>query len=145
MEPMELLEQGRKILAPILESHGFVYERGVAEIGSGGAFARGAFVRLDHRLEFSVRGGLGEVVYRVGETRIAHEALMREIAGPRQARYPGFSDEPLDGFRHLRDALEQYGKSFLRTMDEDFYAFAARALQGQSRGGFGRLSDAEAG
>ena len=109
MEPTELLEHGRDILAAALEPHGFVFERGIADTGSGGRFAQGAFVRPRHRLEFSVRRALGEVLYRVGHTAITHEDLMRVVAGPRLAHYPGFSADPLDGFRHLRADLETYG------------------------------------
>ena len=145
MEPTEFLERGREILAPVMEANGFVFERGLVGIGSGGAFARGAFIRDKHRLEFSVRGALGEVVYRVGHTVIAHEDLMRVVAGPRQSQYPGFSDDPLDGFRHLRADLERHGNVFLRTMDEDFHAFAERASRTKLRTGVGRLSDVEAG
>lgn len=145
MNPREILEHGRAVLDSVLLSHGFAFEPGVAAVGSGGAFARGAYVRGSHRLEFSVREHLGEVVYRVGPTLISHEELMRVIAGPRRAKYPGFSDDPLDGFRGLKDDLEQYGKAFLRTVDEDFHAFAARAVATQPRTGFERLTDIEAG
>ncbi len=145
MNACEFLEHGRAILDSVLLPHGFVFEPGLAGVGSGGAFARGSYVRGSHRLEFSVREHLGEVVYRVGGTLICHEDLMRVIAGPRRARYPGFSDDPLDGFRGLSDDLERYGKVFLRTMDEDFHAFAERAAATQPRSGFGRLFDVEAG
>lgn len=97
MDSTELLVRGREILDPVLLPHGFHFEAGPADKGSGGPFARGAYVRDRHRLEFSVRWALGEVVYRVGETSIVHEELMRVIAGPRGAEYPGFSTDPLDG------------------------------------------------
>ena len=145
MEPTEFLERGHEILAPLMDLNGFVFERGLAGSGSGGPFARGAYVRGEHRLEFSVRHALGEVTYRVGKTVITHEDLMRVVAGPRRAQYPGFSDDPLDGFRHLRNDLELHGKAFLRTMDEDFHAFAERALQTKPRGGIERLSDVVSG
>jgi hypothetical protein len=81
----------------------------------------------------------------VGDTLIPHEELMRVVAGPGQAKYPRFSVDPLDGFRHLREDLERHGKVFLRTMAEDFHAFAERAARTRPRRGFGRLSDVEAG
>jgi hypothetical protein len=81
----------------------------------------------------------------VGDTLIPHEELMRVVAGPGQAKYPRFSEDPLDGFRHLREDLERHGKVFLRTMAEDFHAFAERAARTRPRRGFGRLSDVEAG
>lgn len=139
MEPTEFLERGHEILGPIMEANGFVFERGRAGTGSGGMFARGAYVRGEHRLDFSVRRALGEVVYSVGDTAIAHEELMRVIAGPRRAQYPGFSDDPLDGFRHLRDDLELHGNAFFRTVDDDFHAFAERAARTKPPSGIGRL------
>ena len=145
MKAAELLEQGRTILDPALTEHGFFFEPGQVGVGSGGPFARGAYVRGHHRLEFSVRWSLGEVVYRVGETSISHEDLMRVVAGPRIAHYPGVSANPLDAFRDLRHDLEHHGNVFLRTMDEDFHAFARRATEARPESGFGRLSDVEAG
>ncbi len=145
MEAAELLKHGRVILDPALTVHGFVFEPGLVGTGSGGPFAQGAYARGHHRLEFSVRWALGEVVYRVDTTVISHEDLMRVVAGPRKAHYPGFSDDPLDGFRDLRHDLEHYGRVFLRTMDEDFHAFARRAAETRPKDGFGRLSDVEAG
>ena len=145
MEPIELLEQGRAVLDPLLRSHGFAFEPGASGVGSGGPYARGAYVRGAHRLEFSVRWQLGEVVYRVGETSLPHDEFMRAVAGPRQAKYPGFSSNPVDGFRDLRDDLEHHGKAFLRETDEDFHAFARRAAQTKPREGFSRLSDVDAG
>jgi hypothetical protein len=141
----ELLARGREILDPALVPHGFRFESGTVGAGSGGPFARGAYVREHHCLEFSVRWALGEVIYRVRDTVITHEDLMRVVAGPRKAKYPAFSEDPLDGFRHLREDLERHGKVFLRTMDEDFEAVAERAAATPPRRGVARLFDVEAG
>ena len=141
MDASELLECGREILDPVLLPHGFHFERGMAGPASGGEFARAAYVRGHHRLDFSVRRGLGEVVYRVRDTSLAHEDFMRAVAGAGRHAYPGFSSDPLDGFRHLRQDLEQFGKAFLRTMDEDFHEFAWQAERTRPPAGFKRLSD----
>jgi hypothetical protein len=141
----DLLARGRAILDPLLLAHGFVFEAGESDVGSGGPFARGAYVRGEHRLAFSVRWHLGEVTYTVGPSRISHEELMRVVAGPRAAKYPGFSNDPLDGFRDLRDDLQAHGQAFLREMDEEFHAFVARASRSQRATGFKRLSDVDAG
>src|SRR5688572_16288061 len=99
MTAVEMRRQGAAIVAPVLARHGFSFKNGVADNGSGGAFARGAFVRGNRRLDFSTRYNLGEVVYRVGERALTHEDFMRAVAGRGKHQYPGFSDDPLDGFR----------------------------------------------
>ena len=38
---------------------------------------------------------------------------MRLLGVADQAAYPGFSDDPLDGFRHLRSDLERFAEPFL--------------------------------
>ena len=150
MHPSTILAQGREILEPPLLAAGFRFEPGIADVGSGGAFARGSFVRsadlgpglqFEHRLEFSVRESLGEVVYRVASPEsvatIAHEDLMRVTGG--RGEYPGFSSDTLDGFRHLRSDLEKRGKVFLRPMAEDFFAFVERAQRTPRPGGLAAL------
>jgi len=144
MDPAAFLEQGRTILDPVLVPHGFRFVPGDQDVGSGGPYAQAAYVRDGHRLSFSVRHTLGEVYYRVGDSEIAHEALMRVVAGGQRTAYPGFSADPLDGFRHLREDLERHGDVFLRTMDEDFHAFVEQSKR-SLRTGFARLADAEPG
>lgn len=145
MDPRELLDTGRSILDPLLEAHGFAFEAGRAGVGSGGPFARGAYVRGDRRLEFSVRWSLGEVVYRLGDRLLAHEHFMRAVGAERDAAYPGFSDDPVDGFRHLRTDLERFAGSFLSGSATDFDHLIQQAAATAPRTGFGRLSDLAAG
>jgi hypothetical protein len=38
---------------------------------------------------------------------------MEELGVRERSAYPGFSDEPLDGFRHLADDIERFGEDFL--------------------------------
>jgi hypothetical protein len=46
---------------------------------------------------------------------------MWSVLGKRWAsHYPGFSDDPLDGFRDLRRDLEEHGSAFLSASDADF-------------------------
>ena len=64
-----------------------------------------------------MRSSLGLVRYHFGDYSVSHEDLVRgvrgteRIAGP--SEYPGFSDDPLAGFRHLRADLERFGAVFL--------------------------------
>lgn len=136
----ELRRQGAEILAPLLTPHGFRYEPGLVDRGSGGAFARGAFVRGDRRLELSIRFALGEVVYRAAGRVLAHEDYMRLVAGRGHHAYPGFSDDPLDGFRHLAQDLERFAAAFLTGSDDDFSRIAAETERAPRPSGFKALS-----
>ena len=41
-------------------------------------------------------------------------------------KYPGFSDDPLDGFRHLASDIANYAQAFLEGTDNDFIELAER-------------------
>jgi hypothetical protein len=140
MDAIELRRLGAEILNPVLTPHGFMYEAGVADRGSGGSFARGAFVRGDRRLEFSARYALGEVFYRIGVQALSHEAYMRVAAGAGKHRYPGFSDDPLDGFRDLAADLAAFGVVFLTGESTGFAAIAEEAERSRPPLGFRALS-----
>ncbi|HXU64833.1 MAG TPA: hypothetical protein VN962_24200 [Polyangia bacterium] len=117
MTPNEILERGAAELAPVLEPAGFVFLDGGEEMGPGGMFASGEFARDDRRLELQVRASLSLVRYHFGDYAVSHEDLVRavrdteRIAAPGQ--YPGFAEDPLAGFRHLRADLERFGAVFL--------------------------------
>jgi hypothetical protein len=146
MDPVAILEQGRAILAPVLAPHGFRYEFAGSGKGSGGDYARGAFVRGDRRLEFGFRFSLGEVLYRLGDRVAAHEDLMRALLGrPGGAAYPGFSEDPLDGFRHLRLDLERHGAAFLTGADAELARLFDAADPAKRPRGMAALRIAEAG
>lgn len=56
-----------------------------------------------------MRHALGEVRYRVDAVTLLHEDFARVAVGRGQARDPGFSDDPLDGFRDLATDLVRLG------------------------------------
>ena len=57
--------------------------------------------------------------------RLSHEEYMWAVTGQRGATsYPGFSNQPLDGFRHLAFDLAQYAQDFLSGTDEQFAGHA---------------------
>lgn len=58
-----------------------------------------------------MRHALGEVRYRVDAATLLHEDFARAAVGRGQARYLGFSDDPLDGFRDLATDLVRSGLS----------------------------------
>ena len=117
MTPREVLDKGAAELATVLEPAGFLFIDGGEQSGSGGVSATGDFIRDDRRLELHVRSSLGLVRYHFGDYAVSHEDLVRgvrgteRIAGP--SEYPGFSDDPLAAFRHLRADLERFGGVFL--------------------------------
>jgi hypothetical protein len=117
MTPQEILERGVAELAKVLEPAGFVFIDAGEESTSGGLSASGEFFRGDRRLELHVRSSLGLVRYHVGDTSFSHEDLVRGVRGTERtagpSEYPGFTEDPLAGFQHLRADLERFGAVFL--------------------------------
>lgn len=140
--PVEVLAQGQVILEEVLAPHGFQFRFEGSGRGSGGRFARGSFVRGDRRLELHVRSALGLVTYHVGSASVAHGDLMECVAGlENDAQYPGLSEDPLDGFRHLKADLERYGGDFLSGSGREVEACAKAAQQKAT--GLRRIAEVE--
>jgi hypothetical protein len=146
MNAATTLEQGCALLAPLLEAQGFAYEAGAATSDETREVASGAFARADgRRLELTVvrvlateggdevpnaRSTLRDVVYRVGERALAHDAYMAVVLGEEGSnQYPSFGGHPLDGFRHLCHDVECYATVFLRGPQSHFKVIAERAAQ----------------
>jgi hypothetical protein len=140
MDPVEMRRRGAEILEAVIAAHGFTFEPGEVGKGSGGAFAQGAFVHGKRRLEFSTRHSLGLVQYRLGGSFVSHEDYMRVAAGSGNHAYPGFSDDPLDGFRHLASDLQHFGTVFLEGSDEQFVALVADAQKARPKRGLSALN-----
>ena len=100
----------------------------------------GGFARANRSLEFSVRHALGEVRYRVDAATLLHEDFARAAVGRGQARYPGFSDDPLDGFRDLATDLVRFGSVFLAGTTAEFAALVTKAERTRPPRGFAALS-----
>jgi len=107
MNPRTILEQGTAILDPVLLPRGFRFQFRGEDVGSGGAFAWGEYVRGDRRLELHFRYSLGLVTYHIGDLALAHTLYMVALGVAKEAAYPGFSDDPLAAFRDLSHDLEQ--------------------------------------
>jgi len=75
----EILVDGRTILDPVLEPHGFVFEAEREGASSGGAFGSASYRRGDRRLELHYRFSLGLVRYHVGSEFLPHEDLMYAV------------------------------------------------------------------
>ena len=116
---IETFIAGVEILVPLLDAHRFRFEgestrRNPSLVGLGEEVTFGEFVRGDRRLLIELSNSLGPVKYYVRDLWLEHEPYMRAL-GIEQGdnSYPGFSNDPLDGFRHVRTDLERFGSDFL--------------------------------
>jgi len=139
-EAVRLLKAGRKIVDPIMEVHGFHWQPRGAGKSSGGFFDSGLYVKGDRNLELHFRFSLGLVNYHIGSISLSHEQYMRHVAGKGQAQYPGFSDDPMDGFRHLADDLAKYCGDFLSGSGDEFKKAVTAAKERDKLSGFQKLS-----
>jgi hypothetical protein len=112
--PLEILRAGCEILDPVMNSHGFRFALRDSDLGCAGYYANGDYVSGDRRLELHFMYSLGLVTYHVGDMSISHDAYLRALTkGAGGNQYPGFSDDPLDGFRHLAHDLQKFCDDFL--------------------------------
>ena len=98
-EQVAHLLKGAAILGTVLVPAGFALEPGAHGKGSGGPAAQGRFVRGTQSIEFHFRWSLGLVSYRWDDTTLSHADLLRGLGT--SGDYPGYGNDPLDGFRHL--------------------------------------------
>ena len=119
--PEETLLQGSELLKPLFTKHGFAFVPLDKGNSSGGPFASAGFIKGDRRFEFHFRFSLGMVTYHLGSESITHQEYMCSVLGePNRSRYPGFSDDPLDAFRNLRDDVENHCIEFLEETSDAF-------------------------
>lgn len=116
----QILRAGRELIDPILEACGFVWGYGSSGGSSDGDFASGWYSRDDRTHELHFRYSLSLVSYSVGDQSIHHADYMLVASGRGLSKYPGFSDDPLDGFRHLAHDLRAFCAAFLEGSDADF-------------------------
>jgi hypothetical protein len=141
MKPAEAMEEGRRILEPVLGASGWRFEPGPIGTSSGGDFAQANFIHDDRRLELHVRRSLGLVKYHIGEVALSHEAYMEALVGRRGAsKYPGFSADPIDGFRDLAADLQAHCMDFVAGPGDQFRQCAERARDLAKAGGFKALT-----
>jgi hypothetical protein len=122
----DLLERGVAELTPVLGPAGFEFIETDDGASNGGTFASGEFLRGDRRLELQVRSSLALVRYHFDDVPLSHEDLVRGVRAlegiAAEGQYPGFSNDPMAGFRHLRHDLELFGAIFLRSGAKAFRA-----------------------
>lgn len=141
MNVPEIFRAGCEILDEVMKPHGFAFVAGAAGQSSGGNFASGEYVKSDRRLEVHFRYSLGLVSYHIGSLSMTHDAYMRALLGRDGGnKYPGFSDDPLDGFRHLRDDLWHFCGDFLSGTGEEFECCVVKVAEQEKIKGFKALS-----
>ena len=111
--PTEIMKSGAAILSPLLTSYGLHFRIGPEGRGSGGLSCEAEFSDGVRVLELHFRYSLGLVTYHRAGQKVSHRAYMKALGIADACAYPGFSDDPLDGFRHLRSDLERFGDDFL--------------------------------
>ena len=130
----DTLREGNLILEATLGPAGYRFEPLGAGNSSGGDFASGRWIRADRAIEIHFRHSLGLVRYWIGLTSMSHRELVEACDVRDQANYPGYSTDPLDGFRHLRNDLERFGGPFLSgAMTEEDMIRLASDLQRRPR------------
>jgi hypothetical protein len=99
----EMMEAGNEILGRVLGPAGFLVGEIKTGEGSGGHFAICRWTKGSQFIELHARWALGIVNYGWGDQAFDQGHVVGALAA--SASYPGFSDDPLDGFRHLADDL----------------------------------------
>lgn len=123
--PFDLLRQGSDLLLDVLLVSGFELtgpywadgelagsDLALTGYARGENDARADLTCRDRRLELALWYRLRPPVYRIGEVRLGHGALMRGANCPRPA-YPPHSADPLEGFRALAQDLGRCGGAFV--------------------------------
>jgi hypothetical protein len=135
----EMLQRGREHIDPIMTEHSFTWEQMWAGKSSGGISDSGRYVKGDRSLELHFRHSLGLVTYHIGDLSLKHEEYMRQCAPLGGAQYPGFSDNPLEGFKHLAHDLYAYATDFLSGTGEQLRMAKAAAEKRNSLSGLQKL------
>lgn len=125
MTSRQVFEEGVASLAEVLGPAGFVFVG--SEDDAGGDFsAIGEFQKGDRRLELHFGRKLVLVRYHFDDVALSHEELVRGVRGTEgiaaEPQFPGFSDDPADGFRHLRADVERFGDIFINRGAKAFRA-----------------------
>jgi hypothetical protein len=140
MNVIETFRAGLEILDEVLKPHGFTFVEGASGQSSGGNFASGEYVKGDRRLEIHFRSSLGLVTYHMGSLSLTHDDYMRALLGRGGGnKYPGFSADPLDGFRHLNYDLSHFCGDFLHGSEEEFERCVVKAKEQERVKGFKAL------
>lgn len=116
----EILTDGSEILKPLMIKNGFQFSVDGKGQSSGGKFAFGSWTKKNRKLEYHFRFSLGLVEYSLESKSVEHKFFLWALTGEKhKARYPGSSEDPLDGFRRLFDDLNNFCGVFLNGSDTE--------------------------
>ena len=138
-DPVEVLLRGAELLQPTLGEAGFTFSITDHGKSSGGNYAQGEFRKGHRALSLSYRHSLGNVVYSVGEVTLSHEDYM--WACGITAQYPGYSNDDLLPFEHLRADLASAGEAFLVQPEVAFERLLEKCQARPPKRGFRALGD----
>ena len=130
MDPAAILIAGSAIVGAVLSPAGFTFQHTETGHPSGGTFAAGRFIRAGQYVEFSFRWSLGLVSYSWDGATLSHAGYLRGLGAT--GAYPGYSTDPLDGFRHLAADLAGPLSGF-RDGDRQEFDRARRAAKETTR------------
>ncbi len=128
---VKTLAAGAKILGPVLEPAGFVFQPGAHAKGAGGPFGDGRFIRGDQYVELHFRHSPGMVSDECCGATVSHEDYLRDVEV--KGAYPGFSEDPLDGFRHLAQDIAGPLAGFIAGDRPNFDAAVVAAAEPKNR------------
>ncbi len=140
MNPRGELENGVKLLKPVMEDSGFHFVFESEGNSSGGNFSQGAFISGKKRLELSFRYSLGCVEYQIEDNTITHTEYMEALAKKDEAKYPGFSNKPITAFEHLASDISAFAGIFLKGSEEEFIELIDSYNRKPKKTGFAALS-----
>jgi hypothetical protein len=124
-----VMAAGSVIVGQVLWPAGFTYELTGTGPGSGGTAAVGRFTSGGQYVEFHFRYSLGLVSYGWDGAVLSHAGYLRGLDAA--GSYPGYSTDPLDGFRHLAADLAGPLRGF-RDGDRAQYQRARRAAPAEA-------------
>jgi hypothetical protein len=117
-----MMAAGNAMLADVPGPVGFSVGPTYLGKGSGGNFAVARWTRGEQSLELHTRWALGIVLYGWGDEVFDHRHIVCALGV--SASYPGYSDDPVDGFRHLADDLRGPLARFLGPDNQELLAAA---------------------
>ena len=121
---------------------GFFDDRRIERMRGVGPDEGGHAEERDRRLELHFRWSLGFVTYHFQGRSLAHEDYMWSVLGRTGGnKYPGFSDDQLQGFRDLADDLQVHAREFLAGSDQELDRRFAHAAANPRPKGFKAISD----
>ena len=129
-----MLREGAQLLVDALGGHPFEYREVVSGVGSGGDFVEGRIEAPTRAIEIHFRNTLGLVHYHLRGSSVSHDFYMKHLGVRDRCRYPGYSEDPMEGFRNLAHDIRAFGQDFLGKGDQLVDAARAESEEQAVRG-----------